>query len=215
MPRSNPNNPTSNGASRGGSSNNSLLTEDQQAAIQAIKEERYTYQKQLQDARKKRNKIKKIIDNFESIVVGDIILDILPDENSEEILNSLIISKGEISRRLSGVDVSPILEEITTTTYVPYNGTYGTGQYVTTTELVETGETVSGYVSEDISDATGILNSIFKQSLVQELIEQSTVLKPEELYVPIYFDQIEQSLGKSTGKDVLRDVISEIESEAI
>ena len=44
--------------------NTVVLTEDQQQAIADLKAEREVYQKQLQQARRKRNKIKKILYNY-------------------------------------------------------------------------------------------------------------------------------------------------------
>ena len=53
-----------------------LLTSDQQASIAALKAERSIYENDLQKAISKRAKVKEILDNFEAVVVGDIILDI-------------------------------------------------------------------------------------------------------------------------------------------
>jgi len=72
------------------------LTPEQQAEVEKLKEELKFYQDERRQVANKRNKIKRILDNFEKIVVGDILLDILPDENSDEIKNSPILTKSEI-----------------------------------------------------------------------------------------------------------------------
>lgn len=199
------------GSNRG--TNIANLTEDQQKQVAELKNELAFYQKQLQTVKKKRRKIKEVLDNLEKIIVGDVILDILPDENSDEIMNSLIISKSDIVNKLNGIDTSEVFEEVTTTEFVPYNGLYGTGQYVTTTELVGTGTTVSGYTPTDISSATDLLDSIMKKTIVQELIAQSTELNEDELYLPVYRQYINDSPKTALAKEVLLDVLSEIENK--
>lgn len=72
------------------------LTPEQQAEVEKLKEELKYYQDERRQVTNKRNKIKRILDNFEKIVVGDILLDILPDENSDEIKNSPILTRSEI-----------------------------------------------------------------------------------------------------------------------
>jgi len=72
------------------------LTPEQQAEVEKLKEELKFYQDERRQVANKRNKIKRILDNFEKIIVGDILLDILPDENSDEIKNSPILTKSEI-----------------------------------------------------------------------------------------------------------------------
>ena len=71
MARRNPNSPTNK--------EQIVLTEDQQQAIANLKSERAIYEEQLKQARRKRNKIKDIIDNFESVILGDVLLDILKE----------------------------------------------------------------------------------------------------------------------------------------
>ena len=128
-------------------------------------------------------------------------------------MNSLIISKSDIIKKLNGIDTSEIFEEVTTTEFVPYTGNYGTGQNVTTTELVGTGVTVSGYTPTDISKATDLLDSIMKKTIVQELIAQSTELNEDELYLPVYRQYINDSPKTASAKEVLLDVLSEIENK--
>lgn len=199
------------GSNRG--TNIANLTEEQQQQVAQLKNELTFYQEQLKMAKKKRRKVKEVLDNLEKIIVGDAILDILPDENSDEIMNSLIISKSDIIKKLNGIDTSEIFEEVTTTEFVPYTGTFGTGQNVTTTELVGTGTTVSGYTPTDISKATDLLDSIMKKTIIQELIAQSTELNEDELYLPIYRQYINDSPKTASAKEVLLDVLSEIENK--
>lgn len=79
------------------------LTPEQEGEISRLKEELATYQQRLTQTKNKQIVIKNILDNFEKVVVGDIILDILPDENSDEIINSPIISLQEVIDAISGV----------------------------------------------------------------------------------------------------------------
>lgn len=199
------------GSNRG--TNIANLTEDQQQQVAQLKNELTFYQEQLKMAKKKRRKVKEVLDNLEKIIVGDVILDILPDENSDEIINSLIISKTDIINALNGIDTSEIFEEVTTTEFVPYTGTFGTGQNVTTTNLVGTGNTVSGYTPNDITKATQLLNSILNKSVVKELIAQSTELNEDELYLPVYRQYINDSSSLVSSKEVLLEVLSEIENQ--
>lgn len=95
------------------------LTPEQQAEVEKLKEELKFYQDERRQVANKRNKIKRILDNFEKIVVGDILLDILPDENSDEIKNSPILTKSEI---LLEIDNSTItgLDSTTKTLSINY-----------------------------------------------------------------------------------------------
>ena len=94
-----------------------VLTAEQEQAIVDLKAEREIYKEQLKRARRKRSKIKDILDNFEAVVIGDVLLDVLPDENADEIVNSVIISKTDIINVLNGFDTTEITEEVTTTTF--------------------------------------------------------------------------------------------------
>jgi len=198
-----------------GNRQNTPLTEEQETALKDIQEEIKYYQNLLREAKSKRLKVKKVLDNIESIITGDIILDILPDENSDEIINSLIIDKRDIINNLNGVDTSEIFEEVTTTEFVSYTGAFGTGQNVTTTNLVGTGNTVSGFTADNISDANDLLNSIFNSNLVKELISRSSELNESELYLPIYRNQIATLNSSTDAKDVLLTALNEIETNAI
>ena len=157
MARRNPNSPVNNGRI--------VLTEDQQQAIANLKSERAIYEEQLKQARRKRNKIKDIIDNFEAVILGDVLLDILPDETSDEIVNSVIISKTDITNVLNGIDTSEIMETVTTQEFVSYgNQGFGTGTMQDVTTEVGTGVTVSGYTSDEITKVKNVLDNIFNTS---------------------------------------------------
>jgi len=84
------------------------LTPEQQAEVEKLKEELKFYQDERRQVANKRNKIKRILDNFEKIVVGDILLDILPDENSDEIKNSPILTKSEILLEINNSTITGI-----------------------------------------------------------------------------------------------------------
>ena len=172
----------------------SLLTSDQLVAIEALKAERSIYEKKLQKAINKRAKIKEILDNFEAVVVGDIILDILPDESSEEIMNSIIISKIDILNHLNGIDVEEITTESTS------------GNYTTT---------ASGFTADQIENAISLLEEIFNTALVKNLIFQSSELDEGELYVPVYHQVMSQIYPNPTGKEVLTFTLNSIENGAI
>ena len=167
-----------------------LLTSDQQASIVALKAERSIYESKLQKAISKRAKIKEILDNFEAVVVGDIILDILPDESSEEIMNSIIISKIDILNHLNGIDVEEIETETTTTL-----------GFSTTTTI--TTSTASGFTADQIEHAQSLLEKIFNTALVKTLIFQSSELDEGELYTPVYYQVMSQINSNATGKEVL------------
>jgi hypothetical protein len=178
----------------------SLLTSDQLVAIEALKAERSIYEKKLQKAISKRAKIKEILDNFEAVVVGDIILDILPDESSEEIMNSIIISKIDILNHLNGINVEEIETETTTK-----------GSTSTTT----TTSTASGFTADQIENAQSLLEKIFNTALVKNLIFQSSELDEGELYTPVYHQVMSQINSNATGKEVLTFTLNSIENGAI
>ena len=168
-----------------------LLTSDQQATITALKVERSIYENDLIKAISKRAKIKEILDNFEAVVVGDIILDILPDESSEEIMNSVIIYRWDIRNYLDGLDVEETDEE----------GPSGT--------------TVSGFTADQISEALSLVDEIFNSSLVKNLIFQSSVLREGELYAPLYHQVMSQINNYPTGKEVLTVTINYLENRIL
>ncbi len=177
-----------------------VLTEEQEQAIVDLKAEREIYKEQLKRARRKRGKIKDILDNFEAVVIGDVLLDVLPDENADEIVNSVIISKTDIINVLNGFDTTEITEEVTTTTFGS-----------TTTNEIVVG-TVSGYSEGQINSAKGTLDRIFNSSTIRELISLSPILNDGELYSPIYFQRINEVDGGPNGKELLRVIIEDIET---
>ena len=177
-----------------------VLTEEQEQAIDNLKAEREIYKEQLKRARRKRSKIKDILDNFDAVVLGDILLDVLPDENADEIVNSVIISKTDIINVLNGFDTTEITEEVTTTTFGS-----------TTTDEIVVG-TVSGYTEGQIDSAKGTLDRIFNSSTIRELISLSPILNDGELYSPIYFQRINEVDGGPNGKELLEEIIKDIET---
>lgn len=158
------------------------LTTEQVAEVNSLKEELKYYQSLLTKTKSKRSKIKNILDNFEKVVVGDMILDIIPDENSEEIMNSVIISKSDIINKLDNTD---------------------------------TGNSYSSYVYDTIYRAKSLVNTIFTKNVIKELIARSTQLNEEELYLPIYYQMIEQSNSSVAAKDLVRNVLEEIETDLL
>lgn len=95
------------------------LTPEQQAEVEKLKEELKFYQDERRQVANKRNKIKRILDNFEKIIVGDILLDILPDENSDEIKNSPILTKSEILLEINNSTITG-LDSTTKTLSINY-----------------------------------------------------------------------------------------------
>ena len=178
-----------------------VLTEEQEQAIVDLKAERERFIEQLKTARRKKSKIKDIFDNFEAVILGDVLLDILPDENADEIVNSVIISKTDIINVLNGFDTTEITEVTTT----------GAFNDITT----ETVGTVSGYTEEQVSSAKQILDKIFKRTAVKELIRLSPILNEGELYVPVYLQKINDASGDTDGKELLRDIIEDIETTTL
>lgn len=202
----------SSGIGSGRGNANVNLTADQEKQIVDLKVELKFYQEQLKDVKKKRRKIKNILDNLENIILGDVIIDVLPDENSEEIINSSIISKVDIKQKLSGIDTSEIMESVTTQEYVSYGGV---GGYQDVTTQVGTGVTVSGYDSNDITTATTLLDKIFEQNVAKELISFSSELSNNELYLPVYLQLINDISSQADAKEILRDILSEIENSLL
>ena len=95
------------------------LTPEQQAEVEKLKEELKFYQDERRQVANKRNKIKRILDNFEKIVIGDILLDILPDENSDEIKNSPILTKSEVLLEINNSNIMG-LDPVTKTLSINY-----------------------------------------------------------------------------------------------
>ena len=176
------------------------LTGDQLNEYNVLKEELKYYQNLLNKTKSKRNKIKDILDNFENIIAGDIILDIIPDESSDEILNSAIISKSDIVNKLNGIN-----------TDINQSSNQGASGY----DSYGYDNFYSNYTSNDIYRAKSMLNTIFNKNVIKELIARSSALNEDELYVPIYYQMIDQSNSTIAAKDLLKDVIEEIEASLL
>lgn len=84
------------------------LTAEQQTEIDAINAEIQEFNNEINRVRRRKDQVEDILDNFEQIVVGNLLVDILPDEDSDEIKNSKIVSKAEIFEKLniSGDDIN-------------------------------------------------------------------------------------------------------------
>jgi len=77
------------------------LTTEQQTELNAINEEIQEFKSEINRVRRRKDQVEDILDNFEQIAVGNLLVDILPDENSDEIKNSKIVSKTEIFEKLN------------------------------------------------------------------------------------------------------------------
>lgn len=175
------------------------LTTDQLAEIEALKQEIKYYEDLRKKALNKQSKIKEILDNFEAVIVGDILLDIIPDEDSDEIKNSPIISKTDVNNVLSGISA----EIYSNNSYgASGNDSYSYSSY-------------SNYTQSDITRAKSLLNSIFSNNLVKELIDRSSELNGEELYLIVYYQLIDQSNSSITAKNILKDVLEEISTSLL
>lgn len=94
---------SSRGSSRGpiiGATSVTLTTE-QQTELNAINAEIQEFKNEINRVRRRKDQVEDILDNFEQIAVGNLLVDILPDENSDEIKNSKIVSKTEIFEKLN------------------------------------------------------------------------------------------------------------------
>jgi len=78
-----------------------LLTSEQQTELRAINVEIQEFKSEINRVRRRKDQVEDILDNFEQIAVGNLLVDILPDENSDEIKNSKIVSKAEIFEKLN------------------------------------------------------------------------------------------------------------------
>ena len=77
------------------------LTTEQQIELDAINVEIQEFKNEINRVRRRKDQVEDILDNFEQIAVGNLLVDILPDENSDEIKNSKIVSKTEIFEKLN------------------------------------------------------------------------------------------------------------------
>jgi len=76
------------------------LTPEQQAEVDFINDEIKIIKQEIDRISRRKGQIENILDNFEQVAVGSLLVDILPDEDSDEIKNSKIISKAEILEKL-------------------------------------------------------------------------------------------------------------------
>lgn len=179
------------GGATGTETGSPALSEEQLSAVEELKKEIRYYEDLRKKAENKRSKVKNILDNFEAVVVGEIVVDILPDETSEEIINSFILSKNDIINKLNGINTyDPNIDN-----NVSFN--------------------IQNYSGQDIYYAKTILNNIFQQPLIKDLLSISTVLRGEELYIPLYYQMIQNVSGAFVGKEILRNVIEEIETDLL
>lgn len=162
------------------------LTPEQQAEVEKLKEELRFYQNEKRQVSNKRNKIKRILDNFEKIVVGDILLDILPDEDSDEIKNSPILTKSEILSEINNTDIIGLSDPATRALSINY------------------------------------INAIFKLETVKELADRSSELGPDELYLSIIDNMIENKpvpgvapFQANRVKAFLRQIIDDLEDDLL
>jgi hypothetical protein len=73
------------------------LSSDQQQEIDSLMAQIDTYTKRLNEVQQKRNKIKTILDNFDDVVLGNVIINLLPDLQTTDILEAPIINSIEIN----------------------------------------------------------------------------------------------------------------------
>lgn len=172
-----------------------LLTPEQQSQINSLKEELSYYRQLLNKTKQKRNKIQEVFDNYDNIIAGNIIVSILPDENLDEIKNSVIISKQEISNKLNNIEVAD-----------PNNSQNENSQDSFSSS------NFSEYSPSDITKVNNLLNDIFDRNIIVELIQKSSILNENELYAPIYYQMINESNMSISAKDLFTDIIAEIES---
>ena len=94
---------SSRGSSRGPiiGATSVTLTAEQQIELDAINVEIQEFKNEIDRVRRRKDQVEDILDNFEQIAVGSLLVDILPDEDSDEIKNSKIVSKAEIFEKLN------------------------------------------------------------------------------------------------------------------
>lgn len=165
------------------------LTTEQQVEVDAINLEIEEYKKEINRVRRRKDQIEDILSNFEQVAVGSILVDILPDEDSDEIKNSIIVSKQEVLEKLG------------------FSGDSSSSTY-----------TISGN-SRKVR-AGQILLKAFKLDLILELIDQSSDLNADEMYVAVLRDVIYDVSANDANdsqnrraREKLEDVFDDIEAE--
>lgn len=76
-----------------------VLSDAQQQEIDSLMAQIDTYTRRLNEIHQKRNKIKNILDNFDDVVLGNVITNLLPDLQTTDILEAPIISSIEINMK--------------------------------------------------------------------------------------------------------------------
>lgn len=159
------------------------LNKEQQEELDSINDELQALREERGRVERRMGQVEDILDNFEQIAVGSLLVDILPDENSDEIKNSLIVSKDEI------------FEELNIT-------------------------------SDDINNrsrkgrAGNIIDKAFKLDIVAELIDQSSDLNENEMYIAVLRDVIydveaedANSNQNRRAREKLEDIFDDLEDE--
>ena len=142
-----------------GGASSVALTSEQQEELDSINAELVALKQERDRVERRRGQVEDILDNFEQIAVGSLLVEVLPDEDADEIKNSLIVSKAEIFEELN----------------------------------IE---------ADDINNnarkarAGNIIDKVFKLDIILELIDQSSILNENEMYIT-----------------VLRDVIYDVEAD--
>ena len=165
------------------------LTTEQQAEVDAINLEIEEYKREIARVRRRKDQIEDILSNFEQVAVGSILVDILPDEDSDEIKNSIIVSKQEVLEKLG------------------FSGDSSSSTY-----------TISGNSRK--ARAGQILLKAFKLDLILELIDQSSDLSADEMYVAVLRDVIYDVSANDANdnqnrraREKLEDVFDDLEAE--
>ena len=84
-----------------GGASSVTLTSEQQEELDSINAELVALKQERDRVKRRKGQVEDILDNFEDIAVGNLLVDILPDEDADEIKNSLIVSKAEIFEELN------------------------------------------------------------------------------------------------------------------
>lgn len=165
------------------------LTAEQQEEVDAINLEIEEYKREIARVRRRKDQVEDILNNFEQVAVGSLLVDVLPDENSDEIKNSKIVSKQEILEKLG------------------FSG-----------DSSSSGYTISGNSRK--SRAGQILLKAFKLDLILELIDQSSDLNADEMYITVLRDVIYDVSADDANdnqnrraREKLEDVFDDLEAE--
>ena len=166
-----------------GGASSVTLTEEQQEELDSINAELIVLKQERDRVERRRGQVEDILDNFEQIAVGSLLVEVLPDEDADEIKNSLIVSKAEIFEELN----------------------------------IE---------ADDINNnarkarAGNIIDKVFKLDIILELIDQSSILNENEMYITVLRDVIydveadnASNNQNKRAREKLLDVFDELEEE--